>query len=121
MCNNEEDFELLKCLRAHGWTRYLKDKKELEDNNKEVDPRFLFVNVGYNLRPMEVQASMGLVQLRKLDSKNHNRIVNHTNITNKIINDPRNTNLFSTPIAVEHCEAAWFAIPFMINEKLSYH
>jgi len=40
VCNDEEDYELLLCLRAHGWTRYLKNKKELEETYKDVDPRF---------------------------------------------------------------------------------
>ena len=121
VCNKEEDYELLKCLRAHGWTRYLKNKKELEEKYKDVDPRFLFVNVGYNLRPMEIQASMGLVQLRKLDLKNTNRILNHKNITGRILNDPRNKDIFSTPVACEDCSPAWFALPFILNEKLESH
>lgn len=121
VCNKEEDYELLKCLRAHGWTRYLKNKKDLEEKYKDVDPRFLFVNVGYNLRPMETQASMGLVQLRKLYLKNTNRILNHKNITGRIISDPRNKNIFSTPIASENCSPAWFALPFILNEKLEFH
>jgi len=121
VCNDEEDYELLLCLRAHGWTRYLKNKKELEETYKDVDPRFLFVNVGYNLRPMETQASMGIVQLKKLDSKNNNRIYNHKNITERIINDPRNKDIFVTPHASTKCVPAWFALPFIINEKYLKH
>ena len=119
VCNDENDYELLKCLRAHGWTRYLKNKKELEEKYKNIDPRFLFVNVGYNLRPMEIQASMGIVQLRKLDSKNSNRIINHKNITERILNDFRNKNIFSTPVASDNCTPAWFALPFILNENLA--
>ena len=119
VCNKESDFELLKCLRAHGWTRYLKNKKELEEKYKNVDPRFLFVNVGYNFRPMEIQGAMGLVQLSKLDVKNQNRIWNHAHITKRIINDPRNNDTFSTPIAYNNCKPAWFALPFIINEKFT--
>jgi len=32
----------------------------------EIDPRFIFINLGYNLRPTEVQAVMGEKQLPKL-------------------------------------------------------
>ena len=38
--------------------------------------RFLFVNVGYNFRPMEVQGAMGRVQLKKLDEKKNFYIFN---------------------------------------------
>ena len=121
VCNKEEDYQLLLCLRAHGWTRYLKNKQELENTYKDVDPRFLFVNVGYNLRPMETQGSMGIVQLNKLQSKNNNRIYNHKNITERIINDPRNKNIFVTPHATRKCVPAWFALPFIINEEYINH
>ena len=121
VCNKEEDYQLLLCLRAHGWTRYLKNKQELENTYKDVDPRFLFVNVGYNLRPMETQAAMGLVQLNKIDCKNNNRIYNHKNITERIINDPRNKNIFITPHATRKCVPAWFALPFIINEEYIHH
>lgn len=121
VCNDDEDYELLKCLRAHGWTRYLKDKKELEEQYKEVDPRFLFVNVGYNLRPMETQAAMGRVQLAKLNEKNASRIYNHDMLVDKILRDTRNTNIFSTPVAIKNGNPAWFALTFVFSEKYGHH
>ena len=121
VCNKESDYELLKCLRAHGWSRYLKNKKELEEKYKDVDPRFLFVNVGYNLRPMETQASMGLVQLRKLDLKNSYRVLNHKNMSERIINDPRNKGYFTTPTASKYCCPAWFSLVFILDDNISSH
>ena len=59
--------DLMRILRAHGWARETKRRKDFEAKHPEVNPRFLFVNIGYNLRPTEVQAAMGLVQLPKLD------------------------------------------------------
>lgn len=29
VCNNKEDYELLKCLRSHGWIRQLDDKEKI--------------------------------------------------------------------------------------------
>ena len=58
VCNNHDDYELLRCLRAHGWSRDFKDKEKLEEMYNDVDPRFLFVNLGYNLRPMETKGAM---------------------------------------------------------------
>ena len=121
VCNDDDDYELLKCLRAQGWTRYLKDKKELEEQYKEVDPRFLFVNVGYNLRPMETQAAMGRVQLAKLNEKNASRIYNHDMLVDKILRDTRNTNIFSSPVAMENSHPAWFALTFVFSENYEHH
>ena len=62
VCNEEEDYYLLKCLRSHGWTRDQNKKFDIEG----VDDRFCFINLGYNLRPMEIQAVMGKLQLEKI-------------------------------------------------------
>jgi len=116
--NNEEDYELLKCLRAHGWTRYLKNKKEYEEQYPEVDSRFLFVNVGYNLRPMEIQAAMGLIQLSKLETKNNYRNDNQKVVTQKIISDPRNrTQILLCPKAMDKSKPAWFGMCFLLGAK----
>ena len=60
----------LRILRSHGWIRDLdKDGQLAADykfENPSIDPRFLFVGAGYNLRSTEMAAAMGLVQLPKL-------------------------------------------------------
>jgi CDP-4-dehydro-6-deoxyglucose reductase, E1 len=58
--------ELMRVLRAHGWTRELENKAPYLAANPDIDPRFLFINQGYNLRITEVQGAMGLIQLPKL-------------------------------------------------------
>jgi len=65
-----DDFELaetMRALRAHGWTREMEQPKKHLDANPDIDAKFLFVNIGYNLRATEPQAAMGSAQLRKLD------------------------------------------------------
>ncbi len=66
--NNFELAETMRILRAHGWVRETHDREKYEAQYPEIDPRFLFVNVGYNLRPTELQASFGPVQLPKLEN-----------------------------------------------------
>ena len=56
----------MRILRSHGWTRDLADDGEYRKANPDIDPRFLFVGAGYNLRSTEMAAAMGLVQLPKL-------------------------------------------------------
>jgi dTDP-4-amino-4,6-dideoxygalactose transaminase len=57
--------DLARMLRAHGWTRDVKRKPPMV--NAPIDERFLFVNLGYNLRPMELQGAFGLHQVAKLE------------------------------------------------------
>lgn len=66
--NSFEMAELLRVLRAHGWSREADQKEKYIREYPEIDPRFIFINVGYNLRPTEVQAVMGMQQLPKLKS-----------------------------------------------------
>ena len=56
--------ERMRILRAHGWTRDVEFPQDYA--HEGIDPRFTFVDVGYNLRMNEVQAAIGLVQLPKL-------------------------------------------------------
>ncbi len=64
--NYKEVDDSLRILRSHGWTRDLADDEEYRKANPDIDPRFLFVGAGYNLRSTEMAAAMGLAQLPKL-------------------------------------------------------
>lgn len=57
--------DLARVLRAHGWTR---DMRKKEPPHPTIDERYLFVNLGYNLRPTEVQAAFGIHQLDRLET-----------------------------------------------------
>ena len=61
-------FDDLKSLRSHGWARDRSDRSEWHAANPEIDDRFLFVMGGYNVRPTEIQAAIGLVQITRLDA-----------------------------------------------------
>ena len=64
--NNEAYYELGKSLRAHGWSRELKNKKQIEKKYPNINSNFLFSNLGYNLRPTEIQGGFGIHQIKKL-------------------------------------------------------
>ncbi len=66
--NDPEFAELMRVLRAHGWVREVKDRQKYLDKYPHIDPKFLFVNSGFNLRATEVQAAMGQIQLPKIDA-----------------------------------------------------
>jgi CDP-4-dehydro-6-deoxyglucose reductase, E1 len=65
--------ELLRVMRAHGWTRDMDNPKKISAKHPGVDPRFLFVTTGFNLRPMEINGAIGLVQLKRLAGFNESR------------------------------------------------
>lgn len=58
----------LRSMRSHGWSR---DRYDVSTWNKRVsnnDSKFLFVSTGYNVRPMEIQAAIGSLQITEIDS-----------------------------------------------------
>jgi len=65
--DNEEYDEMLKPLRAHGWTREMRNRDAITAKHADIDSRFLFVNTGYNVRPTDLQGAFGIHQIKKLD------------------------------------------------------
>lgn len=65
--NSEGIRDDLRSMRSHGWARDRGDRQQWVDANPHIDPRFLFISTGYNLRPTEINAAIGLVQLDRLD------------------------------------------------------
>lgn len=73
--NNEELYDLLKSARSHGWVR---DSFRVEKYKEySVDKSFLFDMLGYNVRSTNLNAAIGLVQLKKLDRSVQIRRENH--------------------------------------------
>jgi len=118
-CKTKEDYDLLKCLRAHGWSRELSNREELEEKYSDVDPRFLFVNVGYNFRPMEVQAAFGILQIDRLENMNKNRNINRENLIKALKEHSRWNGQLLFSEASPNVEASWFGFPCLLNPKIA--
>lgn len=66
--DDEELFQILLSLRAHGWTRNL-PQNNLVCASKSDDPfeeSFRFVLPGYNVRPLEMEGAIGVEQVKRL-------------------------------------------------------
>lgn len=69
LTDDEELYQILQSLRAHGWTRELpKDNFISAKSDNDFYELFRFVLPGYNLRPTEISGALGLEQLKKLDN-----------------------------------------------------
>lgn len=113
-----EDYDLLRCLRAHGWTREQSNRTQLEAMNPEIDPRFLFVNIGFNVRPMEIQAAFGLEQLGRLDEMNAHRKQNARLMRDAFECNSKWRSQLRFPVAPPDVEACWFGFPFLVDPVL---
>ncbi len=68
--DDEELYQIMLSLRAHGWTRNL-PRENLVCGLKSDDPfeeSFRFVLPGYNLRPLELEGALGIEQVKRLDT-----------------------------------------------------
>ncbi len=68
LTNDRDINDFLKSLRAHGWCRDLPKKNKLyKKSNDKFRDHFVFITPGYSLRPLEMEAAVGLIQLKRLD------------------------------------------------------
>ncbi|WP_183181885.1 DegT/DnrJ/EryC1/StrS family aminotransferase [Azospirillum sp. OGB3] len=67
LTDDTELAHLCRSLRAHGWTRDLPAGTGLyEPRSNDHFEAYRFILPGYNLRPLELEAAVGRVQLRRL-------------------------------------------------------
>ena len=74
--NNHEFYQVCRALRSHGMTREMTDismRQKLIDSNPDLNPDFIFLRPAHNFRSTEINAVIGLSQLKKLDAKNQER------------------------------------------------
>ena len=74
LTNNMMAYNALLSRRAHGWSRDRTDESALITNNKHLDPAFLFVDIGFNFRPTEINAAIGLLQLENFEKTQTERL-----------------------------------------------
>lgn len=114
MCvtDNFELYCILKSLRAHGWSRDLPKINTLTKplyGSKQAE--YNFVLPGFNVRPGEINAAIGIEQLKKLDDLVKHRIKNWNLFKKLFKNDKRFT------IQNTNYKNASFAFTFVINNN----
>ena len=69
--------DAMRSVRAHGWVRERSDRDALIAASPEIDPRFLFVTPGLNVRMTDVAAALGVHQVGRLEGFIDRRRANH--------------------------------------------
>ena len=120
VCQTKEDWDLLKCIRAHGWSREDSDREAIEAKYSHIDPRFLFINVGYNLRPMEISGIVGIRQLARLPECNKHRKANRDRLIAALQASPKFDGQFDFMESVPGCDAAWFGFGALLAPEYEH-
>ena len=112
--DNEELYQTLKSIRAHGWTRDLpKDNYVHPKTGTEWDDLFRFILPGYNLRPLEIEAAIGCEQIKKLPSFISARRANALLFQAVMLEFP------DIDIQSENGKSSWFGFSLILKGKLT--
>jgi CDP-6-deoxy-D-xylo-4-hexulose-3-dehydrase len=123
---DENIYNDLISMRSHGWIRGRKDEGEWKKRFSHMDSRFLFISSGYNLRPTEIQAAIGSVQLKRLDEMINSRIqfaqyINELASTKtpwmKLIGAGMNASGGSVPKDRRERTHSWMTLPFVLDKN----
>ena len=135
---SSDDEELIKLCRSFGWwgrdcycigkanllkcgTCNKRFDRWLNKTDSVVDHRYVFTNIGYNLKPLDFQGAIGTAQIKKMPEI-HNKRQRHKKIIEEIIisNVEGTTTVKESP----HSDVSWFGFPIIcetneLKNKLS--
>lgn len=114
ICTDDDELKgMIKLVRANGWDRNLEEaeKSKLRDKYKisELDARYTFYDLGFNLRPTEITGFLGSNQLKYLPSSVKKRQENYIRIEKAML---QNEDLL--PVSHDHLSTlSNFAVPIL--------
>ena len=120
LCNDTKDYNVLKSLRSHGWSRDTDLHTNFKKKFNNLDERFLFIGPGYNVRPTEIQSAIALNQFKRLNQFIKIRNINRNKIINNLKKNDKWKNQFSFVEVESNFKPSWFGLPILINKKYSY-
>ncbi|MCP9882391.1 DegT/DnrJ/EryC1/StrS family aminotransferase [Cyanobium sp. Alchichica 3B3-8F6] len=118
--SNKELYQVMLSIRSHGWTRGIDfDLSDIQGLD-QIDPTFLFLYLGYNLRMSDPQAAMGCSQLPKLDDY----IASRRRTASLYIETISNSPILNKHIRYMNTDSrgmsSWFGFPIFLKDK-NYH
>lgn len=116
-CQNKEDENIIRSLRAHGWARDLSNQKKLEKKFKYIDKKFLFINSGFNLRPTDIQAAIALSQFKSLNNTIKIMKTNRGKMIKELTRDKRWDNQVRFVEKSNNIKPSYFGLTMLLNKK----
>lgn len=93
------------CQKRFDW--------QLGDLPHGYDHKYIFSNIGYNLKPLDIQPAIGLEQLKKLPQFTEARRKNFKRLYKEL----SKYDEFIMPRSVKKADPSWFAFPITVNAK----
>jgi len=102
-CSTGEDNS---CKRRYDW--------QLGNLPKGYDHKYTYSEIGYNMKMTDLQASIGVAQMDKLEEFSQKRKDNFKYLLSKM---KKFEDYFTLPKATENSEPSWFGFPLTIKDK----
>jgi CDP-6-deoxy-D-xylo-4-hexulose-3-dehydrase len=117
VCNNYNDYKILYSMRSHGWSRGINKNYKLKTKYKNLDKRFLFINSGFNLRPLDISAAIGNSQLKRIKQFIKIRNDNRNKIISCLKNSKNWRGQFEFIVPGKKITPSWFGLPILVDKK----
>lgn len=88
--------------------------KWLDTYDGVVDHKYVFSEMGYNLKPLDLQGAIGLEQLKKIDEIEVNRKNSKDRISKIFLDNIKN---ITVPKMLDSADTCWFGTPFICHEE----
>ena len=85
----------------------------LENYDEIIDHKFIFSNMGYNLKPLDLQGAVGLKQLKKFREMEGKRKANHSTLKACL----EDSSDFRTATELSGADTNWFGFPIICSTK----
>lgn len=131
-CNNEATERIIRSFREWGRGCYCVGKQNLLEKGTcdcrfnnwlpslpdyVFDHKYTYEEIGYNLKPIELQASIGLVQMEKLEEIGIKRRENYANLLAAFA---KYEQYFHLHKAQSGADVDWFAFPITVRDNAPF-
>lgn len=87
--------------------------KWLENFDGVIDHKYVFSEMGFNVKPLDLQGAIGVVQLTKLQDIETRRRISKKTITDIFL---KHIPHVRAPQVLEHSDPCWFGTPFICEK-----
>lgn len=114
LTDDEQLYQEMISLRAHGWTRELPAKNFVHDKTGDAwEDLFRFVLPGYNVRPLEMSGALGIEQIKKVPALVAGRRENAAYFVDRF------SRIDSVRIQRETGHSSWFGFSMVLEGPLA--
>lgn len=127
LTNDDKLFNIIKsirdwgrdCICPPGFDNVCKHRFSQKHGELSLgyDHKYVYSHLGYNLKVTDMQAAVGLAQLKKLPQFIEKRKENYNKLSNAF---KELSDYFILPVPEENSEPSWFGFPITIKEDVKF-